>query len=140
MRCIWATSLELTWGVYILREVVANMRNWVYDRVKPEICRWIAHVRLHPDGDQLKQRKRAKSLEQRNERVEESDEDDSERDAGDSDDEGSYVSSDVATSDDDGYTTVEEENYDTSTDEDEPDEGYSSDRFYKSSNRPRCVN
>jgi hypothetical protein len=45
MRCIFATSLELTWGVLALREVIANMREWVYQRVKPEIVGWISAAR-----------------------------------------------------------------------------------------------
>ena len=70
MRCIWATSLELTWGVFALRMVIENMREWVYERVKPEICRWIAHIRSNPkpptvfvpNGDQVEQRRRARSI------------------------------------------------------------------------------
>jgi hypothetical protein len=42
MKCIWATSLELVWGVFALRMVLENMRAWVYQRVKPEIFRWIS--------------------------------------------------------------------------------------------------
>jgi hypothetical protein len=57
--------------------VIENMREWVYERVKPEICRWITHVRSHPkphtllapDGHRFEQRRRAKSLEPPNERV-----------------------------------------------------------------------
>jgi hypothetical protein len=180
MRCIWATSLELTWGVFALRMVIENMREWVYERVKPEICRWITHVRSHPkphtllapDGHRFEQRRRAKSLEPPNKRVSDTpstsrkpsrskiipelsrentvprrarspsplsqrlarltiridDEDESDWDRyASSSDEGSYVPSNDAISDDDGYTTVEEEAYDTSQDEDELDEGYSSD-------------
>ena len=187
MRCIWATSLELTWGVFALRAVIENMRKWVHDRVKPEICRWITQVRLHPkpstslapDGHQVEQRRRAKSLEPPNERipdipstsrkpprskiiphlarentvprrtcspsslsqqldrlsirieelerdVSEESESDWQRYASGSDDE-SYVASDDASGDDDGFNTVEEETYDTSEDENELDEGYSSD-------------
>jgi hypothetical protein len=45
MRCVWATSLELTWGVFALRMVIENMREWVYQRVKPEIAKWISKAR-----------------------------------------------------------------------------------------------
>lgn len=38
MRCIWASLLELTWGVLVLRMVVKNMREWVYSRVKGELA------------------------------------------------------------------------------------------------------
>lgn len=70
MRCIWATSLELTWGVFALRTVIDNMHEWVYKRVKPEISRWITHVRIGPkpkttntpDGDEVEQRRRARSV------------------------------------------------------------------------------
>ncbi|KAF2279079.1 uncharacterized protein EI97DRAFT_227213 [Westerdykella ornata] len=49
MRCIWATSLELTWGAMALRMVIENMQEWVYHRVTPEIWRWIRMVRAaHP--------------------------------------------------------------------------------------------
>jgi hypothetical protein len=171
----------------MMLKVVANMRKWVYDRVKPEICRWITYVRLHPepqtfhspDGDQLEQRRRAKSLEPRNERVsdapspsprrtsrskitpelsrentvprcararspsplsqllaqlsiqvselKECDKDDWERYTSGSDGEKTYVPSNAATSDGDGYTT--EESSDTDTDDDEPDKKYSSNYF-----------
>ena len=187
MRCIWATSLELTWGVFALRAVIENMRKWVHNWVKPEICRWITQVRLHPkpstflapDGHQVEQRRRAKSLEPPNQRtsdipstsrkpprsktiphlarentvprrtcspsslsqrldrlsirIEELEQDVSDESESDwqrytsSSDDGSYVASDDASGDDDGFTTVEEETYDTSQDEGELDEGYSSD-------------
>jgi len=189
MRCIWATSLELTWGVFALRAVIENMRKWVHNWVKPEICRWITQVRLHPkpstllapDGYEVEQRRRAKSLEPPRERISDIPStsrkpprskiiphlarentvpsrtcspsslfqrldrlsiriEDSERDVADesesgsdwqryasgSDDE-SYVASDDASGDDDGYSAVEEETYDTSEDENAFDEGYSSD-------------
>ena len=45
MICIWATSLELTWGVVALRMVVENMCEWVNEQVKPEITRWVSMVR-----------------------------------------------------------------------------------------------
>lgn len=71
MVCIWATSLELTWGVMALRMVVENMREWVYTRVKPEISRWIRIVHDNPprttsrtpSGDTVVQRRRAASCE-----------------------------------------------------------------------------
>ncbi|CAN9098923.1 unnamed protein product [Alternaria alternata] len=53
MRCIWATSLALTWGVYALRMVIENMREWVYRRVKPELARWIHLVRLQPEEQSI---------------------------------------------------------------------------------------
>ncbi|KAH7384636.1 hypothetical protein BKA66DRAFT_569879 [Pyrenochaeta sp. MPI-SDFR-AT-0127] len=69
MQCIWATSLELTWGVLALRMVIKNMREWVFDRVKPEISRWIRMVRarpspqtlLTPGGDMIRRTRRAVS-------------------------------------------------------------------------------
>lgn len=48
MRCIWATSLELAWGVFSLRRKIDNVREWVYDRVKPELARWIETARGLP--------------------------------------------------------------------------------------------
>lgn len=45
MRCIWASSLELTWGVLQLRMIVENMREWVYSRVKGDIARYV--LRIH---------------------------------------------------------------------------------------------
>ena len=45
MICIWATSLELTWGVIALRMVVENMCEWVNEWARPEISRWISMVR-----------------------------------------------------------------------------------------------
>ncbi|KAG9189076.1 hypothetical protein G6011_05944 [Alternaria panax] len=66
MCCILATSLELTWGVFLLRIVIENMHEWVYEEVKPEICRWISYVRSHPkrptittpNGDRIEPRDR----------------------------------------------------------------------------------
>jgi hypothetical protein len=71
MVCIWATSLELTWGVMALRMVVQNLQEWVYLHVKPEISRWIRIVHenppqkisLTPSGDAVVQRRRAASCE-----------------------------------------------------------------------------
>jgi DNA mismatch repair ATPase MutL len=45
MHCIWATSLELTWGVFALRTVITNVREWVFQRVKPQIVGWISAAR-----------------------------------------------------------------------------------------------
>ncbi|UPX11504.1 uncharacterized protein EKO05_0002109 [Ascochyta rabiei] len=77
MVCIWATSLELTWGVMALRMIVENMQEWVYARVKPEISRWIRIVHEHPpqtisltpNGDTVVQRRRAASCEPLSERM-----------------------------------------------------------------------
>lgn len=77
MVCIWATSLELTWGVMALRTIVENMQEWVYARVKPEISRWIRIVHEHPpqtisltpSGDTVVQRRRAASCEPLSERM-----------------------------------------------------------------------
>lgn len=44
MRSIWASSLELTWGVLQLRMIVENMREWVYSRVKGDIARWVLKI------------------------------------------------------------------------------------------------
>jgi hypothetical protein len=44
MRCIWASSLKLTWGVLQLRMIVENMREWVYSRVKGDIARWVLNI------------------------------------------------------------------------------------------------
>ncbi|CAO2655729.1 Nn.00g045320.m01.CDS01 [Neocucurbitaria sp. VM-36] len=71
MQCIWATSLQLTWGVLALRMVVKNMREWVYERVKPEISKWIRNIRgcplpqvfLTPGGDTVNRTRRAVSCE-----------------------------------------------------------------------------
>ncbi|KAH7384584.1 hypothetical protein BKA66DRAFT_81333 [Pyrenochaeta sp. MPI-SDFR-AT-0127] len=51
MDCIWATSLELTWGVLALRMVMKNMREWVYGGVKDQISRWIRFFRKRPQRD-----------------------------------------------------------------------------------------
>lgn len=70
MRCIWTTSLELTWGVMALRRVVKNVIGWVFTRIKPDIARWIAQIRSDslqtysrtPGGDTVGFRRRATSL------------------------------------------------------------------------------
>lgn len=77
MVCIWATSLELSWGIMALRMIVKNVKDWVYTHVKPEILRWIHDVRqdhlqrysLTPSGDMAMQRRRAASCEPANEAV-----------------------------------------------------------------------
>jgi hypothetical protein len=69
MVCIWATSLELSWGIIALRMIVKNVQAWVFARVKPKISRWIQDVyrdrnrvcSLTPSGDVVKQRRRAVS-------------------------------------------------------------------------------
>lgn len=69
MICIWATSLEISWGIIALRMIVKNVQNWVRDHVKPEIRRWIHDVywtphrtySLTPEGDVVTQRRRAAS-------------------------------------------------------------------------------
>jgi hypothetical protein len=69
MRCIWATSLDLTWGVLMLRMIVKNMRKWVYQRVKGDLAKWILQVHresstpkvLSPSGDVIEQRTRPAS-------------------------------------------------------------------------------
>ncbi|KAF5853188.1 hypothetical protein GGP41_001754 [Bipolaris sorokiniana] len=71
MRCIWATSLEISWGVFVLRMVLKNMHEWVNREVRPELSRWIEGARgcpkprffLSPDGDLVEQNKRAASQE-----------------------------------------------------------------------------
>ncbi|KAI4942863.1 hypothetical protein J4E91_009783 [Alternaria rosae] len=178
MRCIWATSLELTWGVFALRIVIENMRKWVYNRVKPEVCKWITSIRLHPKpqtflapyGHQVEQRRRAKSLEPPNEKVSDtistsrkvprskipSDSsrektvprrtyspsllsqrldglsiriEESDKESGEESKQDTYLIQkklNSASGKDDGFTAEEEETYDTSEDENEFDEGYSS--------------
>ncbi|KAF2826021.1 hypothetical protein CC86DRAFT_418683 [Ophiobolus disseminans] len=69
MRCIWASSLELTWGVLCMQMAVKNVQEWVYRRAKPQIARWVCKIRnasslltVHsPDGDLIPQRRRATS-------------------------------------------------------------------------------
>lgn len=77
MVCIWATSLELSWGIMALRMIVKNVKDWAYTRVKPEISRWIHDIRqdrlqihsLTPSGDLVMQRRRAASCGPSNEVV-----------------------------------------------------------------------
>ena len=77
MVCIWATSLELSWGIMALRMIVKNVKDWVYTHVKPEILRWIHDVRqdhlqrysLTPSGDMAMHRRRAASCEPAKEAV-----------------------------------------------------------------------
>ncbi|KAL1801647.1 hypothetical protein ACET3X_001989 [Alternaria dauci] len=73
--------------------------------------------------------------EEEEEEDEDEDEDEGVLEACESDADEDYVPSDDASGDDDGYTTVEEELYGTSEDEDEADEGYSSDRPFKALNQ-----
>jgi hypothetical protein len=69
MRCIWATSLELTWGVLMLRMIVKNMGKWVYHRVKGDLAKWTLQAYqksstpniLSPSGDVMEQRTRPAS-------------------------------------------------------------------------------
>lgn len=76
MVCIWATSLELTWGVIALRMVIKNMHVWVNEYVKPEISRWIRMVHkqpspqsfLTPSGVEFVRARRAASCEPQSER------------------------------------------------------------------------
>ncbi|XP_014553292.1 hypothetical protein COCVIDRAFT_51985, partial [Bipolaris victoriae FI3] len=71
MRCIWATSLEISWGVFVLRMVLKNMHEWVNQAVRPELSRWIEGARgypnprgfLSPGGDLVVLSKRAASQE-----------------------------------------------------------------------------
>lgn len=71
MQCIWATSLELTWGSFRLRMIIDNMHQWIREVVKPEVSRWIGLVRgppiiqhaLTPEGDSVTSSRRAKSCE-----------------------------------------------------------------------------
>ena len=77
MVCIWATSLELSWGIIALRLIVKNVKDWVYNHVKPEISRWIHDIRqdrlqtysLTPSGDVVTQRRRAASCQPTDEMV-----------------------------------------------------------------------
>jgi hypothetical protein len=70
MRCVWATSLRLTWGVLALRMVIENMREWVNRQVRPELVKWISAalgcppptVFLSPGDGHIEQRRRAVSL------------------------------------------------------------------------------
>lgn len=69
MLCIWASSLELTWGVLTLRMLVNNVREWVYARAKPQIARWVCQIwdkplppTIHsPGGGSVPQRTRPAS-------------------------------------------------------------------------------
>ena len=38
MACIWATHLELAWGVFAAKRVVAEMTKWAIRVLKPSIC------------------------------------------------------------------------------------------------------
>ncbi|ORY15326.1 hypothetical protein BCR34DRAFT_184004 [Clohesyomyces aquaticus] len=48
MKCIWATSLELTWGALQLRMVIKNMKEWVYEKAKPVIARQVERIYKNP--------------------------------------------------------------------------------------------
>ena len=68
MACIWATSLELTWGVLQLRMIIKSMKEWVYDNVKPLIAQQIGKLceesqrSTHtPEWDSIQQARRAQS-------------------------------------------------------------------------------
>lgn len=69
MVCVWATSLELIWGVLTLRMVIENLLDWVYRYPKHEISRWIGTVRksspqqtsLTPGGEKVVRERRAAS-------------------------------------------------------------------------------
>lgn len=69
MVCVWATTLELSWGIMALRIILKNVKDWVYAHVKPEVSRWIQDIHrsrrqissLTPNGDVVIQRRRAKS-------------------------------------------------------------------------------
>ncbi|KAL9115200.1 MAG: hypothetical protein Q9227_000994 [Pyrenula ochraceoflavens] len=37
MRCIWSTSIELTWGVVALRHIVQNMHTWSSRILRPQL-------------------------------------------------------------------------------------------------------
>jgi hypothetical protein len=71
MVCVWATSIELSWGIRALHIIVKNVGDWVHTNVKPEISRWIHDIRqdhlqtysLTPSGDTVKRRRRAASCE-----------------------------------------------------------------------------
>jgi hypothetical protein len=52
MRCIWASSLELTWGVLYIRMIVQNMRDWVYKGTKYDIARWV--MKAHQESQLLR--------------------------------------------------------------------------------------
>ncbi|KAF2268288.1 hypothetical protein CC78DRAFT_613481 [Lojkania enalia] len=45
MVCIWATSMELTWGVMMLQRVVQNMLNWAFEEVRQSIANEIAKAK-----------------------------------------------------------------------------------------------
>jgi hypothetical protein len=76
MRCIWATSLKLSWGVFALRMVIQNMQEWVNREVRPELARWIEAARrrpplqvfLSPGGSLVERSRRAASHEPDSER------------------------------------------------------------------------
>lgn len=71
MKCIWAASLELSWGILALRILVKNVQAWVQTHIKPKVATWIYDIRfntsqLHvqtPNGGVIQQRRRAVSCE-----------------------------------------------------------------------------
>ncbi|EUC44473.1 hypothetical protein COCMIDRAFT_27181 [Bipolaris oryzae ATCC 44560] len=76
MQCIWATSLEISWGVFVLRMVLKNMQEWVNQEVRPELARWIEGARgcttpkvfLSSGGGLIERSRRSASHESHSER------------------------------------------------------------------------
>ncbi|KAL6158385.1 hypothetical protein ACJBU6_02498 [Exserohilum turcicum] len=58
VKCVWATSLKLLWGVFALRMIIQNMCEWVNGDVRLELVTWIERARgfkpsevfLYPSG------------------------------------------------------------------------------------------
>ncbi len=48
MDCIWATSVNLTWGVAALQTVVLNMQRWASRLLKPKIQDWVLQALQTP--------------------------------------------------------------------------------------------
>ena len=51
MTCVWATHLELTWGVFAARSIVNQMTLWCMRSLKPKICSMITLMLLSSRSD-----------------------------------------------------------------------------------------
>ncbi|KAF1845079.1 uncharacterized protein K460DRAFT_365983 [Cucurbitaria berberidis CBS 394.84] len=47
MVCIWSTTVQLTWGVTALREIVAHMHIWASRLLKPKVQAWVFQASRH---------------------------------------------------------------------------------------------
>lgn len=46
MACIWATHLELAWGIFATRALVSQMTKWAMRVLKPKICHHLTSIAL----------------------------------------------------------------------------------------------